>query len=71
MSSNNILIVDSKVVDEDYKKQQRVHLDAQANNLLEEIDCELNGFNTFKEQVLADTIEAKNRVDKKFKKAYS
>lgn len=71
MPSNNILIVDSTVVDEDYKKQQRVHLDAQANELLEEIDCELKGFNTFKEQVLSDTMNAQKRVDNKLIRAYS
>lgn len=71
MVANTILIVDSTVVDEEYKRQQRVHLDAQANELLEEIDCELNGFNTFKEQVLSDKRKAQDRVDKKLIRAYS
>lgn len=71
MVANNILIVGSNVVCNDYKQQQMAQLEAKANNLLEEIDCELNGFMLYKQQVVNDTKAAKNRVDNKFVLAYS
>lgn len=61
---SSILKVNGVVVDNSYLEQQ-------ANTLLAEVDRELNSYKEFKEEVQQDLQESKDRVDNKFKKAYS
>jgi hypothetical protein len=60
---SSILKVDG-VVDNNYLEQQ-------ANTLLAQVDNELNSYREFKEELQQDLQESKDRVDYKFKKAYS
>ena len=61
---SSILKVNGVVVDNSYLEQQ-------ANTLLAEVDRELNSYKEFKMEVQHDLQESKDRVDNKFKKAYS
>ena len=61
---SSILKVNDVVVDNSYLEQQ-------ANTLLAEVDNELNSYKEFKMEVQHDLQESKDRVDNKFKKAYS
>jgi hypothetical protein len=62
--SNTILIVGNTVVCNNYLQQQ-------ATKVLAEVNHELDSFMLFKQQLASDVINTKNRVDNKFKKAYS
>jgi hypothetical protein len=61
---SSILKVNGVVVDNSYLEQQ-------ANTLLAHVDRELNSYKEFKMEVQQDLQESKDRVDNKFKKAYS
>lgn len=61
---SSIIKVNDVVVDDNYLEQQ-------ANTLLAHVDRELNSYNEFKREVQQDLQESKDRVDNKFKKAYS
>lgn len=61
---SSILKVNDVVVDSSYLEQQ-------ANTLLAEVDNELNSYKEFKMEIQQDLLESKDRVDNKFKKAYS
>lgn len=61
---SSILKVNNVVVDNNYLEQQ-------ANTLLAHVDRELNSYKEFKREVQHDLQESKDRVDNKFKKAYS
>lgn len=60
----SILKVNDVVVDNSYLEQQ-------ARAVIAEVDRELNSYKEFKEEVQQDLQESKDRVDNKFKKAYS
>lgn len=61
---SSILKVNNVVVDNNYLEQQ-------ANTLIAEVENELNSYKEFKREVQQDLQESKDRVDNKFKKAYS
>ena len=60
----SIFKVNNNVVDNNYLEQQ-------ANTLLAHVDRELNSYKEFKKEVQQDLQESRDRVDNKFKKAYS
>ena len=60
----SILKVNNNVVDNNYLEQQ-------ARAVIAEVDRELNSYKEFKEEVQQDLQESRDRVDNKFKKAYS
>lgn len=60
----SILKVNDVVVDNSYLEQQ-------ARAVIAEVDRELNSYKEFKREVQHDLQESKDRVDNKFKKAYS
>ena len=60
----SILKVNNNVVDNNYLEQQ-------ARAIIAEVDRELNSYKEFKEEVQQDLQESRDRVDNKFKKAYS
>jgi hypothetical protein len=61
---SSILKVNGVVVDNDYLEQQ-------ARIVLAHIDSELNSYKEFKMEIQQDLQDSKERVDNKFKKAYS
>ena len=61
---SSILKVNNNVVDNNYLEQQ-------ARAVIAEVDRELNSYKEFKEEVQQDLQESRDRVDNKFKKAYS
>lgn len=60
----SILKVNNNVVDNNYLEQQ-------ARAVIAHVDRELNSYKEFKEEVQQDLQESRDRVDNKFKKAYS
>jgi|LakMenEpi03Aug12_release.lakeMendotaPanAssembly.Ray.scaffolds.fasta_scaffold1247272_1 hypothetical protein len=60
---SSILKVDG-VVDNNYLEQQ-------ARIVLAQVDNELNSYKEFKMEIQQDLQDSKDRVDNKFKKAYS
>lgn len=61
---SSILKVNDIVVDNNYLEQQ-------ARAVLAHVDNELNSYKEFKREIQQDLEESKDRVDNKFKKAYS
>ena len=61
---SSILKVNNNVVDNNYLEQQ-------ARAVIAHVDRELNSYKEFKEEVQQDLQESRDRVDNKFKKAYS
>jgi hypothetical protein len=61
---SSILKVNGVVVDNNYLEQQ-------AKTVLAQVDNELNSYKEFKMEIQQDLQESKDRVDNKFKKAYS
>ena len=61
---SSILKVNNNVVDNNYLEQQ-------ARAVIADVDRELNSYKEFKEEVQQDLQESRDRVDNKFKKAYS
>ena len=64
MSSILKVNVNNNVVDNNYLEQQ-------ARAVIAHVDRELNSYKEFKEEVQQDLQESRDRVDNKFKKAYS
>lgn len=61
---SSILKVDGVVVDNNYLEQQAIIV-------LAHVDRELNSYKEFKMEIQQDLQDSKDRVDNKFKKAYS
>jgi hypothetical protein len=71
MPSHNIVIVNGKVVCNDYAAQKLNSFDALANSLLEEADDVLDEHHRVKDSIGESIIRNKQRLDNKFVKAYS